>query len=243
MSQTQDGWYPDPNDPSIYRHWDGTRWTGETMSRGDPTDESAAPRHRAANRNREAAVKWPLLTVAAITAMALLLGAVALAKSRSTDGRPSALNSASGTGMQAAGSQEDCETRAMAAWPTDQIAQLREEAQAIVENGGFNPDFDAWRAKEQAIVDLVGRGDTDVIPQFAACGDDEITAIIRRYNNSQRTYAECNIRGANIQQQYGINSPEDQADMAKGCPNEDLATINADLRNWLVKHGRPIPNG
>jgi len=131
----------------------------------------------------------------------------------------------------------------MASWPTDQIVQLREQAQAIVESGGLSPDFDAWRAKEQAVVGLADRGDAEVMPQFAACGDDEITAIIRRYYESQRTNAQCNIRGADIQQQYGINSPEDQADMAKGCPNEDLAAINADLRNWLVKHGRPVPNG
>ena len=42
MSQTRlPDWYPDPNDPSVLRWWDGTGWTPTTRSASAPAEEAA----------------------------------------------------------------------------------------------------------------------------------------------------------------------------------------------------------
>ncbi len=33
MTERPDGWYPDPDDPSVYRFWDGNEWTTQTRAR------------------------------------------------------------------------------------------------------------------------------------------------------------------------------------------------------------------
>ena len=36
MPEKPDGWYPDPDSPDLYRRWDGSQWTSETMPRKRP---------------------------------------------------------------------------------------------------------------------------------------------------------------------------------------------------------------
>jgi len=37
MSERSDGWYPDPQDPSVYRFWDGEAWGEQTRPRAPQT--------------------------------------------------------------------------------------------------------------------------------------------------------------------------------------------------------------
>src|SRR4051812_14649402 len=46
--QAQGSWHPDPNDPSILRWWDGTRWTEHTSpnpeAQGRAADSQTTPK-------------------------------------------------------------------------------------------------------------------------------------------------------------------------------------------------------
>src|SRR5918997_5102824 len=39
MTQTPAGWFPDPQDPTQYRYWDGTAWTEHRSPRSTTTDQ------------------------------------------------------------------------------------------------------------------------------------------------------------------------------------------------------------
>lgn len=97
MSTHPAGWFPDPDDPTMWRYWDGERWTSQRSPRGQTTRPTPPPPARAPVA-AEPTGKWYFVVV---LASAGLLAAVPFFHAASRLQKPSLMKV--GAGYAAAG--------------------------------------------------------------------------------------------------------------------------------------------
>jgi hypothetical protein len=142
--QPAPGWYPDHNDPSTVRYWDGNQWTQHTAPRHAPATP-AAPLAQAPNPGggwiaRHKAASIVIGVVGALVLMGIIGAATGSTEESSTPPKPAAAAPAP-TSSAAAPSEEPSETAEPT--PSDEASEVVEEEEvsqqdefvAIVEKG------------------------------------------------------------------------------------------------------------
>jgi len=71
---SEPGWYPDPDDSSQARYWDGSSWTDRTQARDEPESREPPPADTAGGSSSPSLLRRPVAWVAVVVVLALVAG-------------------------------------------------------------------------------------------------------------------------------------------------------------------------